>query len=303
MRTYLKMFICVGSGLILLPIFIIHICGVEVGTRSLTTQVAVTKSVDEDIIQEETLIGILAKEIPYTYEIEALKAQAIVERTYMARRILGIQKQGAIVGYTVDEMKTLWGDEKYEEIYNTYKEAVQATRKQLIMYENKPIEALYHEASSGRTRDAKSVYKQDIPYLKSVESKVDEISQQLSFKKEEMAKKLQEAYPNLVIEANILEQQMQVVEKDEAGYILALQIGNITMTGETLKTLLDLPSCAFKIYNSGDKIIFDIRGIGDGIGLSLNGANELAKQGMTYEEILHYYYTDVTIEEYEVQNG
>lgn len=302
MKTYLKIFICVGSSFLLLPILIIHICGVEVGSVASDTQVAITKPLDEDIIQEETLIGILAKEIPYTYEPEALKAQAIVERTYMARRILGIQKQGAIVGYTVEEMKVLWGDDKYHEIYDTYREAVGATRKQLIMYDNKPIEALYHEASSGQTRDAKSIYKQEVPYLKSVESKVDEVSKQVTLKKTDMAKKLIEAYPNLVVEAGILEQQIQIAKKDEAGYILALQIGNITMTGESVKAILGLPSCAFKIYHSEDEIIFDVRGIGDGIGLSLNGANELAKQGMTCEEILHYYYTDVTIEEYEVQN-
>lgn len=302
MKTYLRMFICVGSSFILLPIFIIKICGIEVGTMSVDTSIARVKEMDQDIIQEETLIGILAKEIPYTYEEEALKARAVVERTYMARRILGIQKQGAIVGYTIEEMKALWGDEKYQEIYNIYKDAVQATRKQLIMYDNKPIEALYHEASSGQTRDAKSIYKQEIPYLKSVKSEVDEISKQVTLAKEDIAKKLKEAYPNLVVDINILEQQVQIVKKDEAGYISAIQIGNVTMTGESLKSLLGLPSCAFKMYNSGDKIIFDVRGIGDGIGLSLNGANELAKQGMGYEEILHYYYADVTIEEYEVQS-
>ena len=302
MKSYLKMFICVGSGLILLPIFIIHICGIEIGSVAVHSNLAITKQVEQDIIQEETLVGILAKEIPYTYEMEALKAQAIIERTYMARRILGIQKQGAIVGYTVDEMKAVWGEEQYQEIYNIYKEAVVATRRQLIMYDNKPIEALYHEASSGRTRDAKSVYKQEVPYLKSVESDVDQISKQVILKKEEVAKTLKEVYPNLVIEADTIEQQMQIVKKDEAGYISAMQIGNITITGEALKELLQLPSCAFKICNSGDEIIFNVRGVGNGIGLSLNGANELAKQGMTCEEILHYYYTDVTIEEYEVQN-
>ncbi len=302
MKTYLRMFICIGSGLILLPIFIIHILGVEVGDMTLDTQVAAVNPVEQDIIQEETLIGIMAKEIPYTYELEALKAQAVIERTYMARRILGIQKKGAIIGYTVEEMKALWGEDKYQEIYDIYKEAVEATRKKLVMYDNKPIEALYHEASSGKTRNAQSVYKQEVPYLKSVDSSVDEVSKQVILKKGDIAKKLEEVYPNIVIEPKTLEQQIQIVKKDEADYITAMQIGNITLPGERLKTILDLPSCAFKIYNSQDEIIFDVRGVGDGIGLSLNGANELAKQGMNYEEILHYYYTDVTIEEYEVQN-
>lgn len=301
MKGYLQMFICIGSCFILLPIFIIHICGVEVEHNTITSQV-IKEQEDTDIIEEDTLIGILAKEIPYTYEIEAIKAQAIVERTYMARRILGIQKKGAIVGYTQEEMKALWGDEKYQEIYNLYKEAVESTRKKLILYDNKPIEALYHEASSGRTRDAESVYKQEVPYLKSVDSSVDKISKQVKYTKKEIVRRLKEVYPNLVVDTDTLEKQLQVVKKDEAEYISALQIGNITISGEALKELLNLPSCAFKMYHSGDEIIFDVRGSGNGIGLSLNGANELAKQGMLCEDILHHYYTDVTIEEYEVQN-
>lgn len=300
MKAYLQMLLYVGSCFIVLPIFIIYLSGVEVGRGTSSLNIT-SKQVVEDIINEETLVGILAKEIPYTYEIEALKAQAVVERTYMARRILGIQTQGAIVGYTVEEMKALWGEE-YQEIYNTYSKAVKATKNKLIMYDKKPIEALYHVASSGRTRDASYIYKQDIPYLKSVESSMDKISQQIKYSKKEIVERLQTIYPSLVTEPSTLEKQIQVVKQDEASYIMAVQIGNITISGEQLKELLDLPSCAFKMYNSGDEIIFDVRGIGTGLGLSLNGANELAKQGMLYEEILKYYYTGITIENYEVQN-
>ena len=295
------MLLYVASCLLLIPIIVIHLSGIEIGTDTSNLSIVKEQELKEDIINEETLVGILAKEIPYTYEIEALKAQAVVERTYMARRILGIQTQGAIVGYTVEEMKQLWG-ENYSEIYNIYKEAVTATQRKLIMYDNKPIEALYHKASSGRTRNAESVYKQEVPYLKSVDSSIDKVSKQIKYSKKAIVAQLEEVYPNLVVDTDTLERQMQVVRKDEADYITALQIGNITLTGESLKELLELPSCAFKMYNSGNDIIFDVRGIGTGIGLSLNGANELAKQGMLYEDILKYYYTDVTIEEYEVQD-
>ena len=301
MREYLRLLICVGSCFILLPIFIVHISGIEVGSYQSAHQEITQIKQDQDIISEETLIGILAKEIPYSYELEAIKAQAVVARTYMARRILGIQKNGAIVGYTEKEMHALWGEEQYETVYSIYKKAANATTKKLVMYDNKPIEALYHEASSGRTRDAKNVYKQEVPYLKSVESSVDKVSEQISYPKDKMVEILKEAYPSIMIDAQLLEQQMQVVKKDEANYVMAMQIGNVTLSGEEMKNLFDLPSCAFKIHNSGEEMIFDVRGIGDGIGLSVNGANELAKQGMTFEEILKYYYTDVTIEDYEVQ--
>lgn len=301
MKDYLRMLICVGSSFILLPIIIVRIMGIEVGQYTDEATRQIEKQEERDIINEETLIGILAKEIPYTYEEEAIKVQAIIARTYMARRILGIQKQGAIVGYTQDEMKKLWGEEQYLEIYNTYKKAIMDTKKKLILYDNTPIEALYHEASSGRTRDAKDVYRKEIPYLKGVESSVDKVSEQVTYTKKEVVEILEEAYPSIVITENTLEQQIQIVKKDESDYIMALQIGNVTLSGEELRSLLKLPSCAFKIYSSKNELIFDVRGIGSGIGLSLNGANELAKQGMSYEQIIKHYYTDVTIEEYEVQ--
>ena len=300
MKDYIRMFVVVGSSLILLPFLMIHICGVETGIGKKAQIVSEQVEENKDIISEETLIGILAKEIPYTYELEALKAQAVAIRTYMARRILGIQPKGAIVGYTVDEMKFLWGEE-YNSIYQIYKEAVDATLGKLIMYDGKPIEALYHEASSGRTRDAKSIYKKEVPYLKSVDSSVDKVSKQMKYTKEEVCKRLKKVYPSLEVDPKTVETQFQIVKRDEADYITAVQIGNITVSGEKLMEILELPSSAFKIYHSGDELIFDIRGIGDGIGLSLNGANELAKQGMLYEDIIRYYYKDVTIEDYEVQ--
>lgn len=301
MKDTFKMLICVGSCMFLLPIFIVYLTGTKVGTSMQEVRQIEEKQEDKDIINEETLISILAKEVPYTYEIEALKAQAVVERTYMARRILGIQKQGAIVGYTEEEMRALWGEENYQRIYNKYKEAVEATSGKLVLYNNQPIEALYHEASSGMTRDGESVYKKEIPYLKSVESSVDMVTEQVKVNKEKMVISIKEKYPDLVAKPETLENQIQIVSKDKAGYVETVQIGNITLSGEELKTMFELPSCAFKIYDSEEKLIFDVKGSGTGVGLSQNGANELAKQGMLYEDIIKHYYTDISIEDYEVQ--
>lgn len=302
MKKFLQMMICVGSTMFLLPIFIVQFSNVEVGSEQIvTSSIQTQEKEEEDIMNEETLVGILAKEVPYTYELEAIKVQAVVARSYMARRILGIQSKGAIVGYTIEEMKELWGEERYESIYKIYKEAVSETKGKLILYQNQPIEALYHEASSGKTRDAKSIYKTEVPYLKGVESPLDTITQQVTYTKKEVVDLIKAKYNQLIASAETLENQIQIVSKDEAGYVGAIQIGNITLAGEEFKTLLELPSCAFKIFYSDERIIFDVKGIGTGIGLSQNGANELAKQGMKYEDIIKHYYTDVTIENYEVQ--
>lgn len=300
MKKLIYMTLCIGGCFLLLPIFIVQISKVEVGGKEITLMTKEVEAETEDIIDELTLVGLLAKEIPYETSPEAIKAQAIVMRTYMARRILGIEKNGAIVGLSEEEMRLLWGKD-YDTIYTIYKEAVDATKNQLILYDNKPIEALYHKASSGFTRDASSVYKKEIPYLKSVESRVDSVTNQMKCSKREIVSCLTETYPSLIADADKLETQIQIVSRDKGDYVNTLQIGNITISGEAFRTLLNLPSAAFKIYDSGDSLIFDVKGDGIGVGLSLNGANILATEGKTCEEIIHTYYTDVSIETYEVQ--
>lgn len=303
MKQYLQMAILVGSCLFILPLLVLYINDIPLdGKQNMETSEMTLELQKEkdDIMEEETLIGILAKEIPYTYEIEALKAQAIVERTYMARRILGIQTKGAIVGYTVDELHELW-KEDYDKIYSIYQKAVRETKGKMILYQNQPIEAIYHRASSGKTRDAKEVYGVDVPYLKGVDSSVDVISTQISYSKKEVKERIQRQYEALAVDTETIKEQIQIVDKDEAGYIKMIQVGNVTLKGEEFKSLLELPSCAFKIYESEDKLIFDVKGRGNGVGLSQNGANELAMQGENYEQIIKTYYTDIEIGEYEYQ--
>lgn len=303
MKQWIWMASFIGGSIILLPLFILYIKGVPIGGNKSqpNRDIEITRpKQNQDIIEEEVLVGILAKEIPYTYEKEALKAQAVVERTYMARRILGIQAKGGIVGYTHEEMVRLWGD-NYDKIYHLYQQAVEETKGEIIFYENKPIEAVYHRASSGRTRDAKVVYGVDIPYLKGVESKEDGIRKQVVYSKKEVKERLQAVYKDLSLETAHLEDQIQIVAKDEAGYVTVLQIGNVTMEGKDFYKLMELPSCAFKIYASKEQLIIDVRGIGNGVGMSQNGANELARQGENYKQIIHTYYTGVTLSKYEVQ--
>lgn len=303
-KEYLKSAAIIGLCLFLIPMIIVYASGYDTGKLLKTIEDANGEEAHGaplDIINEETLIGILAKEIPYTYEEEAIKVQAVVTRTYMARRILGIQSKGALKGYSVEEMKAIWQDD-YDKNYAIYKAAVESTYYEMIFYDNQPIEALYHSASAGKTRNAASIYNKDIPYLQSVDSKVDHISKQVRLTKGKTTELIKTKYPELIVDIGTLENQIQIIEKDEADYVKSIQVGNVTLKGEEIKELLDLPSSCFKVYSSGDELIFDVRGIGQGIGLSQNGANELAKQGMNYKDIIKYYYTDVMIEKYEIQN-
>lgn len=299
MKQLIKALCFVGTSLFLIPIIIIYGSGYNrqnVLAQIRAEQVSQTDE-EETLLDESLIIPILAREMPYTYEYEAIKAQAVIIRTYMARRALGMQTKSELQGYTEEEMKQLWQDE-YESIYETYKDAVEETKDQLILYNGQPIQPLYHKSNGGLTRDAKDVYDVEVPYLVSVESQDITTNTQVKMSKSDIVTALRKKYTDLVADEKILENQIQIIEKDEAGYIKSIQVGNVILNGEMFRTLLGLESSNFKIYLSGDHLIFDVVGSGIGVGLSQNGANELAKQGKDYNEILNCYYSGVEIKQY-----
>ncbi len=300
MQKLVKMLCFIGTGLFLIPIIIIYGSGYnrqEILTKIQADTISQNENKEETLLDESLIIPILAKEMPYTYEYETIKAQAVVIRTYMARRALGLQTKSELSGYTEDEMKSLWQDE-YESIYETYKEAVEETKDELILYNGQPIQPIYHKASGEYTRDAKDVYDVEVPYLVSVQNKNASINTQIKISKVEVITALRKKYPQLIADEDTLENQIQIIEKDKAGYIKNIQVGNIILDGESFKDLVGLESSNFKIYLSGNQLIFDVVGSGNGVGFSQNGANELAKQGKNYKEILEHYYKGIQIESY-----
>ena len=300
MKKFLIQLILIGSTLFLLPFFIVYATGnldAQLAYKQIEEQQKVKEEQVTHLIEVSRLIGILAKEIPSNYEMETLKAQGVICRTYLARRLLRIETKGELVGYTEEEMRKLWGQD-YDSIYAIYKEAVEATGNEMILYNDEPIEAVYHRASSGITRNAEEVYGMAIAYLQSVENPKDVLTKQIPLKKSEIVKRLKEKYPTILLQEDNLEAQIQVIEKDQAEYVKSLQIGNQIIEGEELKKLLGLPSSCFKIFSEQDWLVFDVRGEGHGVGFSQNGANEWAKEGKDYKELIASYYKDVKIEEY-----
>lgn len=302
MKDLIKHACLIGASLFLIPVLMIYASGYEKG--SALAQITQNKEETQEttLLDESLIIPILAKEISYTYEYETIKAQAVVIRTYMARRALGIQTTGELVGYTEEEMKELW-KEDYESIYKTYEEAVEDTKDEIIWYNNQPIQALYHKASGECTRSANDVYNIEIPYLISVSNEKVLGSTQIKMSKKEVAETLKQNYNDIIIDDEHLENQIQIIEKDKAGYIKSIQIGNLILEGEKFRDVLGIPSSNFKIYLAGNDLIFDVVGSGLGIGLSQDGANEMVKQGKDYKEVIEYYYTGVDVKAYgEINN-
>lgn len=299
MKKLIQTICFVGTSLFLIPIIIIYGSGYDRQNILAMIQSEETDKTKEEatLLDESLIIPVLAREISYTYEYEAIKAQAVIIRTYMTRRALGMQAKNELQGYTEEEMKQLWQDE-YESIYETYKEAVEETKEELILYNDQLIQPIYHKSNGGLTRDAKDIYEVEVPYLRSKESQETASNTQVKKSKSEVISLLKKEYVELVADEEILENQIQIIEKDEAGYIKSIQVGNQILNGETFRSLLGLESSNFKIYLSNDYLIFDVVGSGNGVGLSQNGANELAKQGKSYDEILNYYYNEIEIKKY-----
>ena len=269
-----------------------------------------TKAVWSDAPLEEYLVGVVAAEMPALFEEEALKAQAVAARTYA---VYQMESQGI----TVDDLMENGGQsyqslaerqENWGESFSTYESrirtAVEETAGEILVYEEEPILAVFHAISSGETESAENLWGgQDLPYLQSVASPQDETSleytYQHTFSLEEAAALLQQADPQLVLASGSLKEQMQVLSRSDAGYIQSIQIGNRTYTGQQIRTALGLRSTDFTVEENGDEITFTTYGYGHGAGMSQYGANALALEGYSYDDILHYYYTDVSLKKME----
>lgn len=259
---------------------------------------------------EEYIKGVLAAEMPVLFEIEALKAQAVAARTYAVKKMNQEKKEelkGADIStehskgqayLSVEELKQKWGENFYT-YYNKITKAVEETKNEIMIYEEEPIEAVFHSTSAGITQSAEDVWQVDVPYLQSVES-IGDIEapvfvDEKIISKQEVFQLLKEKYPEIVIQDLI--RQIQIVERNNGGYIKKAQIGNKILSGEEIRSLFNLRSSCFSIEEEGDNLKFISKGYGHGAGMSQYGANYMAKEGKNYKEILMHYYQGVQIKE------
>ena len=241
---------------------------------------------------ESYLVGILAKEIPLDYQYETIKAQAVIARTSLTAA-LESGEDGLPESMSREEMMELWGQNGFEENYRIVAMAVNDTQGEILTYEGKPIKAAFHAVSAGKTRSAEE------PYLSSVESEMDIPSPDflnVSFiEKSDFVNELKSSCPDVeVTEENVME-IVTVEERDDAQYALQVKIGEKTVTGEEFRGFLNLNSACFYIKEVEGKVRIVTKGLGHGLGFSQYGANELAKEGKDYKEILSYYYKNVEI--------
>lgn len=240
---------------------------------------------------EEYIIGVVAGEMPALFSEEALKAQAIASRTYLINHL---QSNNSIsnttddqVYLTKEEMKEKWKDD-YDKYYNKIKEAVTATKGLIMYYNNEPIKAYYFSTSNGYTASSISVFNEQRDYLTSVESPFDQDnSNTIEISKQDFCNKLDISCNQISI-TNII--------KDNSNRVSKITINNKEFKGTQVRKLLSLRSTDFTFNIKETTIEIITKGYGHGVGMSQYGANNMAKIGYTYEEILKYYYQDIKID-------
>lgn len=253
--------------------------GAEVGEDYLFVEV---DGKSREIPVEEYAIGILAREIPVTYEKEALEAQAVMLRTRMYKQITEEGKTSIFTDkyFKEKEMKKQWGRVKYEEYRAALRDVWQATEGQVLTYGDVLITTPFHQLSNGRTRSGNEVFGgEGYPYLQIRECPKDV--------------EAMDQTQTMLIEKG----DYEVISTDSAGYVLQIREGEKTMTGEEFRQEKGLASACFALQEYEDKIRVTTQGNGHGIGLSQNMANEMAKEGKTHEEILAYFFADTVIRE------
>ncbi len=242
-----------------------------------------------EIPLEEYVIGVVGGEMPASFEEEALKAQAIASRTYVINHLLSKDIISGTISDQVylsdDELRNKWKD-NYDKYYNKIKEAVLSTKDKIITYNNKPIKAYYYSKSNGYTESSLNVFNEQNDYLNIISSPFEkDIEQIVEIPKEEFCTKLSITCNNITI-SNIT--------RDESNRVDNLKVNNKLFKGTKFRKLLGLRSTDFDIEVL-DNIKITTRGYGHGVGMSQYGANEMAKLGYKYEDILKYYYQNTEI--------
>lgn len=278
--------------------------------------VYVTKENRIDQVPIEAYVrGVVAAEMPVEFELEALKAQALAARTYIARRLetgdvsqIPAAGKGAIVTDTVshqayltrEQLAAKWSGSSAEVNMAKLNRAVLETQGQIIAYEGKPINAVFFSTSNGFTENSEDYWGDAVPYLRSVPSPWDK---KLSPRYKETVTMpyrsfLSKLGLNGTVTASSVVSGAKAATTTDGGRIAQIRIGGKSFSGRDVREKLGLNSSQFEWKLKGSDVEITTYGYGHGVGMSQWGANGMAKEGKTASDIVRYYYKGVSVEPY-----
>ena len=267
----------------------------------------------EELPLDTYVKGVVAAEMPADFEKEALKAQAVVARTYTIYTIIHNNNKHENADLcdnsnccqawiSKDDRLSKWEEDKRDQYLKKIEEAVDSTNGKIITYNGEVIDAFFHSNSGGVTETPVNVWGgTNYPYLQSVQTAGEEgykqYSSEVKLTKDEFINKIKETHPNLNIDFND-EHSIEIIEYTESNRVKTIKIGNINLSGVEIRKILGLKSTKFEVKVDNDSVIFTVTGYGHGVGMSQTGADSMAKQNSNYEDIIHHFYTDVEIIDY-----
>ena len=268
-------------------------------TAELTIKVLNNDSMVEEMELEEYLIGVVLAEMPASFEFEALKAQAVVARTYTLRAHEGKSKhQNAAVCTDFTCCQAYRSADAYledglpTENLQKVQSAVNETMGQVLTYEGELIEATYFSCSGGTTEDAVAVWGADIPYLQSVPSPGEEAAAHYT---DSASYSISEIHDKLGLPDGD-QIRFEKISYTSGGGVDQITVDGVAFRGTQIRSLLGLRSTAFTITTEGENVTFHTRGFGHRVGMSQYGADAMAVGGSSYEEILRHYYQGTVLE-------
>ena len=255
-----------------------------------------TNTITEENL-EDYIVGVVSAEMPSVFNMEALKAQAVAARTYAMYKkktrnldydlIIGVKDQA----YKNNEMLLKnWGANFFPN-YLKIREAVKETKGQVLTYQNNIINAFYFSMSNGYTENSELVFQEKLPYLSSVTSLWDNENLQnfaytITFSKNDFCNSLN-------ISCEIL--KIRDITRSDTHRVLQITINDKTFKGTEFRSKLGLRSTDFEISLENENVTITTKGYGHGVGMSQYGANGMAKDGYSYQEILAHYYQNTEL--------
>ncbi len=257
---------------------------------------------------EEYLCGVVSAEMPASFELEALKAQAVAARSYAVHRMKNPNSDhpdaAVCTDYThckayktMQEAKEGWGKDA-DKFSKKIENAVYSTQGEVITYDGEVALAVFHSQSGGgRTENSADVWGGNVPYLVSVESHGEENAPNFYssavFSFDEFKTAVLSKFPdaNISSKADIGE-----IKRSQGGSVSSVCVGGVEISGKDMRSLFNLRSSCFEISAQDDTVSFEVTGYGHGVGMSQYGANTMAKEGYNYVQILTHYYTGTQVE-------
>lgn len=267
----------------------------------------------EEMTLEEYLVGVVTAEMPASFGLEALKAQAVVARSYTVNQMRAYAGKGCDKHPQADictdsthcqawedEEKALgkWPAQEAPAYLNKIRDAVRDTAGKVAKHNGNLIDAVFHASCGGHTENSENVWSTALPYLRGVEDPYCAGTRWSKTEYEFSGAQFAQAilpYVSAVPVSSSGRPLLDNAVRSNTGRIKQLSIAGETVNGRDFRSALKLPSTNATWQITGEKVTFTVRGYGHGVGLCQYGADGMAKAGKDYLQIIQHYYTGVEV--------